>query len=105
MKKKAFRKDGLLAKATAAVLSVTLALCMTPAMALAQPAEAPAKETIKGYTYVLPISKSELANAVSGTFNTPNYVVRWMKNYSASHEGDWYKSSNDYTFAISKLTW
>lgn len=48
MKKKAFRKDGLLAKATAAVLSVTLALCMTPAMALAQPAEAPAKENHQG---------------------------------------------------------
>lgn len=38
MKKTFFRKNSVLAKATAAVLSVTLAFGMTPAVALAQPA-------------------------------------------------------------------
>lgn len=41
MKKKLFRKDSPLTKVTAAVLSVTLAFGMTPAVALAQPAAEP----------------------------------------------------------------
>lgn len=81
MKKKAFRKDGLLAKATAAVLSVTLALCMTPAMALAQPAEAPADDALSAQadelrdgTYSATINAG-MSMMTSGGAAATSYVV------------------------------
>ena len=46
MKRKVFRKNSFVGKVVAAALSATLAFGMTPAMAFAQPAEAPANSAL-----------------------------------------------------------
>ena len=66
-----------------------------------------AKACLKGFTYVMTIDKTALQTALgsgSGTYTSPNFLVRYMKGYSDSHDGDWFASTSDYAFRISNLT-
>ena len=66
-----------------------------------------AKACLKGFTYVMTIDKTALQTALgsgSGTYTSPNFLVRYMKGNSDPYDGDWYASKSDYAFRISNLT-
>ena len=66
-----------------------------------------AKACLKGFTYVMTIDKTALQTALgsgSGTYTSPNFLVRYMKGNSDPYDGDWYASKSDHAFRISNLT-
>lgn len=48
-------------------------------------------ETVVSRSFVLPVSKSVLEDG-----GNIYYMIKYRAGYSADHDGDWYKASNDY---------
>ena len=104
MKKELFRKGSPFTKATAAVLSLTLAFGMTPALALAQPTNEgggtlslePNAVTLQDGTYSLTLTSSTgMVNPDASGDNAPQIVVKGDSAYLIFSEST-AKDANNY---------
>ena len=67
-------------------------------------ADGTGEDAVAGYQFVLELTTERLQNVLDGADEGLFYVVRYIKGYSADHDGDWYVPKNkDYSLSMGTL--